>query len=480
VTLASTLRDPAFDNEIVVHEYAHGVTTRLTGGPLNVLCLQLLQSAGLGEGWSDFFALAFTQKPGAVRTDPRTIAAYSLGDPLGPGLRRFPYSTDLATNPLTLADLALSSEVHDIGEIWAITLWEMYWNLVDTYGFDPDLAQGSGGNNLAIALVMDALAIQPCSPTFTAARDAILQADILSHGGANRCAIWEAFARRGIGSGAVTASPGSVAAQASFAVPPDCLDPVAQDAEQQRCIYAMNESLRKVMGAQGKSQLRCIKKRAADTLSTPTDVCLIADPTGLLERAREQTEAQEQSSCSTGPDFGKTSSAVVNDAGFGAELGLIHDIYGPTLDSTIVLSSFDAGASRCQTAVAKAVGRCRNAQIQVFNRCKKDGLATSDIQHPTELVPCLDADPRERVAKACDPTTGNVADTIAQQCADPGLDLPTLFPGCGAGSELAECLERMASCRVCAALARADALETVVDCDLFDDDVANASCGLLP
>jgi hypothetical protein len=370
--------------------------------------------------------------------------------------------------------------VHDIGEIWAIALWEMYWNLVDIYGFDPDLAQGTGGNNLAIGLVMDGLAIQPCSPTFTAARDAILQADVLAHGGANRCEIWEAFARRGIGSGAVTVSPGSVVATASFAVPPDCLDPVAQDAEQQRCIYAMNEGLRKVMGAQGKSQLRCIKKRAAGTLSTPIDVCLIADPKGLLARAREQTDMQEQSSCSTVPDFGKTSAAIVNDAGFGAELGLIHDVYGPTLDSTIVASSLDAGASRCQTAVAKAVGRCRNARVQVFNRCKKDGLATTDIEHPAELATCLAADPRERVAKACDPTTGNVADTIARQCAAPGLDLAALFPGCGAGSELAECLERAVSCRVCAAVARADALETVVDCDLVDDGTANASCGLLP
>ncbi len=479
VTLASTTRDPTFDNEIVVHEYMHGVTNRLTGGPTNVLCLQLLQSGGLGEGWSDFAALAFTQKPGGVRTDPRRFAAYSLGNSLGPGIRRFPYSTDLSVNPLTLEDLPISPEVHDIGEIWAVTLWEMYWNLVDAYGFDPDVFQGSGGNNIAFQLVMDGLELQPCSPTFTSARDAILQADLLSHAGANRCAIWEAFARRGVGMDADARSPGDVVAQASFAVPPDCLDPVVQDAEQQRCIYAMNEGLRRVMAAQGKSQLQCVRKRASDSLSMSTDVCLIADTKGTVQTASDDTEEQEQRSCSSNPDFGKTNSVVVNNAGFGAELGLIHDIYGASLDSSIVLSSDDPAASRCQTDVAKSVARCRNTQLRAFNRCKKNGLASEDIQHPTDLATCLGDDPRLKIARACDASTGKVAATLAQACGDPGLDLTALFPGCGA-VDVAQCLERIVSCRVCAAVARADALGSTADCDLFDDGAPNSSCGPLP
>jgi hypothetical protein len=41
-----------------------------------------------------------------------------------------------------------------------------------------------------------------CSPTFVDARDGILAADLANHGGANQCAVWEAFAKRGVGANA--------------------------------------------------------------------------------------------------------------------------------------------------------------------------------------------------------------------------------------------------------------------------------------
>jgi hypothetical protein len=37
--------------------------------------------------------------------------------------------------------------VHAKGEVWCGILWEVYWNFVDLYGFDPDLYLGEGGNN---------------------------------------------------------------------------------------------------------------------------------------------------------------------------------------------------------------------------------------------------------------------------------------------------------------------------------------------
>lgn len=74
---------------------------------------------------------------------------------------------------------------HGVGFIWATMLWEMTWNLIDEYGFDPDLYNGSGGNNLALQLVIDGLKLQPCSPGFIDACDAILAADRINNGGAN-------------------------------------------------------------------------------------------------------------------------------------------------------------------------------------------------------------------------------------------------------------------------------------------------------
>ena len=56
-------RDGDLDNGIIIHEYGHGVSNRLTGGPANANALDALQSGGMGEGWSDWWALMFTQKP---------------------------------------------------------------------------------------------------------------------------------------------------------------------------------------------------------------------------------------------------------------------------------------------------------------------------------------------------------------------------------------------------------------------------------
>jgi cysteine-rich repeat protein len=125
-----------------------------------------------------------------------------LGEgPHGSGIRDFPYTTDLGVNPQTLAsiDCPTTQQPHCVGQVWAAALWEVYWSLVGAHGFDPDLYGGSGGNNLALQLVMDGLKLQECHPTFLSARDAILEADQVNNGGANQCLIWQAFARRGMG-----------------------------------------------------------------------------------------------------------------------------------------------------------------------------------------------------------------------------------------------------------------------------------------
>ena len=54
-------------------------------------------------------------------------------------------------------------------------------------------------NNLALQLVVDGCKLQPSKPNFIQARDAILQADLANNSGRNQFAIWQAFARRGLG-----------------------------------------------------------------------------------------------------------------------------------------------------------------------------------------------------------------------------------------------------------------------------------------
>ena len=190
--------DGSLDNGIVIHEYSHGVSNRLTGGPLNSSCL--FNGEQGGEGWSDYLALMFTMKQGNIGTTPRGIGTFARGDSsTGRGIRRFPYSTDMNINPLTYSNLAVNPQVHAIGEVWCVTIWDMTWSLIDQFGFDDDWINGTSGNNIALRLVMEGLKLQPCGPGFLDSRDAILQADENLYNGIHKCTIWEAFAKRGMG-----------------------------------------------------------------------------------------------------------------------------------------------------------------------------------------------------------------------------------------------------------------------------------------
>jgi hypothetical protein len=213
-------RDGDFDGVIVVHEYAHGLSNRLVGGGVGI---SALASQGLGEGWSDFYGLALLANPDS---DPN--AAYPGGSyatrEIVPGMttnyyygiRRYPYSTDMTKNPLTFRDIdptqasphtgvplspmfgvsnGSPAEVHNVGEVWCMALWECRAQLIAKYG-------GTAGNPKILQLVTDGMKLSPANPNFLQARDAIIQADLVSTGGADAPQLWAAFAKRGMGAGA--------------------------------------------------------------------------------------------------------------------------------------------------------------------------------------------------------------------------------------------------------------------------------------
>nr|WP_282183996.1 M20/M25/M40 family metallo-hydrolase [Azospirillum sp. OGB3] len=194
----SSNRHTAFDFDVVAHEYTHGLTTRLVGGRLNATALDALQSGGMGEGWSDYFAL--------------TIQSYRLGREKvvtgdwvvdnRNGIRRAPYDDDY---PFGFGDLASFPEVHDIGEVWCAALMKM------TRLIRAALNDDQSGYRLAWQMVVDGLKLTPPNPTFLDARDAILRAldDMVEvhHVTAEvhrtvRRAAWEAFAKFGMGAAA--------------------------------------------------------------------------------------------------------------------------------------------------------------------------------------------------------------------------------------------------------------------------------------
>ncbi|KAJ3256267.1 Fungalysin/Thermolysin Extracellular metalloproteinase 5 [Boothiomyces macroporosus] len=198
-------RDGAMENSIVLHELTHGVSSRLTGGKRQGNCLSTLISGGLGEGWSDAIAIALELGHSATRGDNVALGEYVTGNSQR-GIRSFPYSTNLGDNPLKYSNLNSRKEVHAIGEVWAVMLYELYWNLVDQFGFDDDFVRtstGNGGNTRFLKLLITGMKLQPCFPNFVNARDAILAADKQLYKSENACLIWAAFSKRGLGAQAL-------------------------------------------------------------------------------------------------------------------------------------------------------------------------------------------------------------------------------------------------------------------------------------
>jgi extracellular elastinolytic metalloproteinase len=218
-------RDGDLDAGIVIHEYTHGISNRLTGGPSNASALNSTQSGGMGEGWSDYFGLMLTMKPTDTAAKARGIGTYALNQPTdGLGIRAYRYSPDMTINPMTIGFFNSNQAVHYAGTIWCTALWDMTWNLIAKYGKSSDIRTGYDpanvrGDQLALQLVSDGMKLQPSNPSFAQARDAILAADRALTGGLNQNDIWAAFAKRGMGSSFVSGTASSLSVTAAFDLP---------------------------------------------------------------------------------------------------------------------------------------------------------------------------------------------------------------------------------------------------------------------
>src|SRR4029077_9760585 len=227
-------RDGDLDHEVVLHEYTHGLSNRRIGGGVGI---SALQPRGMGEGWSDWFSLSLLSEPGDDVNAAYAEGGYVTYQLSGMtsnyyfGIRRYPYCTDMNKNPLSFKDIdpnqaslhpgiprsgivgTQADEVHNMGEIWCVTLGEARAKLIPKYGY-------SVGNQLALKIVTDGLNLSPANPTFLQARDAILQADNVDNSGADIAELWTAFAKRGMGFGATCpASSTTIGVVESYVVP---------------------------------------------------------------------------------------------------------------------------------------------------------------------------------------------------------------------------------------------------------------------
>jgi len=198
-------RDGTIDNTIVAHEWGHYLHHRLTDCGTK-------QCGGMSEGWGDFTALWMAIREGDNFTGTTfALAQYSTaadGDAGYYGIRRLPFSLDMAKNPFTFGHIvdgvalpnipmgsggAANSEVHNMGEIWAQMLFEGYTSLITSGAHTFVEAQ-----RLMTDYLVAGMKMAPVNPTYSEQRDAILAA-VLANDANDFQLIAEGFARRGLG-----------------------------------------------------------------------------------------------------------------------------------------------------------------------------------------------------------------------------------------------------------------------------------------
>jgi hypothetical protein len=263
----------------------------------------------------------------------------------------------------------------------------------------------------------------------------------------------------------------------------------------QKCVDKMNNSARKVADRAQKSDVKCVKRSTG--LAT-----LCVDAPGEAKTLKKETQLIEQFAlqCNPLPAWGvaggsccyggtaEDGDACVDSTTCGggicadggciaesAEAGandLTHDLYGPA-----VTIATDALERKCQHRVTRAAGKLLTEQWRWFRTCKRDDFTT--IANDADLASiCLTPipDPKGKVAKR----VSQIDDAINVKCTGKEVTgLAALFPGeCAAEPDgtIGACFATRAQCRFCQSINAADEIVPPVDCDLFDDNVANASC----
>ena len=217
-------RDGTLDNTIVAHEWMHYMSNRLIGDANG---LTNNQGRSMGEGWGDFAGLLMVVREGddQLPSNANFNGVYARGAYVNSGgvnqgyywgSRRYPYTTDLSKNPLTLRyiengvrlpdDIPVNfgrsglnnAEVHSSGEVWAVTLWECYAALLR----DKQRLTFAQAQQRMKDYLVASMKLTPIAPTFLEARDALL-AVTYAHDRADYVLFAQAFAKRGAGTRAV-------------------------------------------------------------------------------------------------------------------------------------------------------------------------------------------------------------------------------------------------------------------------------------
>jgi len=203
------------DASVVYHEYTHGMSNRLIADGSAAGGLQAVQSAAMGEGWSDWYAKDYLADQ-ILGLDTPADGEIDMGAYVDTGhnIRTQPIDCSIGSTTgechggYTYGDFAAlggAADPHKAGEIWGETLWDIRKLL---------------GSEVAEAIITGGMRQTPLQPSFLDARNAILQADTLLYGGIHLNTLWGVFANRGMGFSASTPGSNSPNPVERFDLPP--------------------------------------------------------------------------------------------------------------------------------------------------------------------------------------------------------------------------------------------------------------------
>lgn len=257
----------------------------------------------------------------------------------------------------------------------------------------------------------------------------------------------------------------------------------ALSGDQQKCLNAMNKAGAVLSRTTGQNSMLCLKIAARDALDGTAQEC-VSDAGGLkykISNARFKVFVADVMSCDPPlPPFGYTGSTNVGDATRLGEVYLTADVFGPDLDAAVIGCASNKAGCACQQKVQKAVEKLAALEFATFVQCKNAALAAG-ADAAEALEDCVDdagtagsiaADSKGKIAKV----SGAIASTVAKSCDTPGVTV-SAFPGACAGltgESLGTCLATRVRCRICQIIDAADGLS--VDCDTFDNGVADLTC----
>ena len=274
------LGDPAFevfggdDATVIMHEYTHGLSNRLVGGPAADTALNAQQSGAMGEAWSDWYAHDYLVAAGRLPDKPGVSGELLQGRYEG-------FTSLIRSQPLDCAVGAPASvcrakqggtagsggytygdygkilgepEVHADGEIWGQTLWDLRTALIAKRG-------SAAGISHAEQLITDGMRMAPLKPSFLDARDGILQANAAGNLG-DQAVIWKTFAARGMGAHASTNGPNDNHPTENFRDPlakgggPACQSATKKLKKAKKQVRKAKKKVRKAKGKKAKKRAK--------------------------------------------------------------------------------------------------------------------------------------------------------------------------------------------------------------------------------